>query len=91
MKLSALTYLIIGIVFGIIAVFFGVIKEYSVNTPGVLNQFVHADASIYACGLIAAACFVTSGIVLIHTYSRERIEEVGRPPASLRNRGSNLP
>jgi hypothetical protein len=65
MKLSALTYFIPGIVFGLIAIFFGVIKEYSVSTPGVLNQFVHADATIYACGLISAACFVTSGLVLI--------------------------
>lgn len=70
MKLSALTYIAIGIVFGLIVIFFGVIKEYSTVTPGVLNQFVHADATIYACGLISAACFVTSGIVLI--YSRER-------------------
>lgn len=91
MKLSALTYLIIGLVFGLIAVVFGVIKEYTVSTPGVLNQFVHADAAIYACGLIAAACFVTSGIVLIHSPYRERVEEPGRTPASLRNRGSNLP
>lgn len=70
MRLSALTFFVVGIVFGIIAVFFGVIKEYSVVTPGVLNQFVHADASIYACGLMAAACFVTSGLVLIHRPER---------------------
>jgi hypothetical protein len=70
MKLSALTFFVIGIVFGLIAVIFGVIKEYSVVTPGVLNQFVHADASIYACGLISAACFVTSGLVLIHRPDR---------------------
>jgi hypothetical protein len=66
MKLSALTYVVIGIVFGLIAVVFGAIKEFSTATPGVINQFVHADAAIYACGLMAAACFVTSGIVLVH-------------------------
>lgn len=77
MKLSAFIFFVVGIVFGLIAVFFGVIKEYSVVTPGVLNQFVHADASIYACGLISAACFVTSGLVLIHRPDRitERVSD----------------
>lgn len=72
MKLNALTYLVIGIVFGLIAVFFGVIKEYSVVTPGVLNQFVHADATIAACGWIAAASIITSGVVLISSSRNDK-------------------
>lgn len=69
MKMNALTFFIVGLLFGLIAVFFGILKEYNLggnNELGASNQFIHADAAIYACGFISAACIVTSGIVTIN-------------------------
>lgn len=62
----AITFFITAIIFGSIAVHYGSITEFVIgNAPGAPNQYVHADAVIYACGLISAACFITSGLILV--------------------------
>jgi hypothetical protein len=66
MKTSSTTFFITAIIFGAIAIVLGLISEYRLgNAVGVPNQYLHADAAIYACGFISAACFITTGLIAI--------------------------
>ncbi|MEI6948705.1 hypothetical protein V9K67_16045 [Paraflavisolibacter sp. H34] len=68
MKINATTFFITGLIFGFIAIFFGFTQEFNLgnnNDVGVGDQFIHADAAIYACAIIAATCLFTSGLITI--------------------------
>lgn len=67
MKAGALQFIILGLIFGFIAVFLG-LKSVSATYPTAYvatGTRLHADAAIYACGLISAVCFLTAGLVVI--------------------------
>jgi hypothetical protein len=61
-------FFVTAIIFGVTAFYFGKICEFNIshaNQFGAPDQFIHADAGVYGCSLISAACFITSGLIVI--------------------------
>lgn len=68
MRTNFITFLILGIIFGGIVIYFGSKKELAFGHQFQYSQgfqFIHYDAAIYACGLISTACFITAGLVAV--------------------------
>ena len=73
MKKRALAYLFSGLLFTVIVT--GLSTELSSLFPIPVASnaigFVHADAAIFVCSLIAVVCFLTFGILAIKAITKE--------------------